>query len=182
MPKSFQPPSMTWANERAGMPLAAFWRRAAALAIDFLLVGGFFLAVVIYGGKLALRLGLVEPARDINLNFKFLGNWYSVIMLAACFALLTYFGKGQTPGKRLCRVRVVALMHHRLCFRHSVERALGYGASTLGFGFGFFQYFLRADRRTVHDRIAETTAVAVPAKPGKVRSKPASRRLPAERE
>jgi len=39
---------------------------------------------------------------------------------------------------------------------HSVERALGYAASTLELGFGFLQYFIHPNRRTVHDRIAET--------------------------
>jgi uncharacterized RDD family membrane protein YckC len=80
----------------------------------------------------------------------------------AYFALGAYLGRGQTPGKRLCRIRVVSLVHERLSFWHAFERALGYGASTLEAGFGFFQYFLRDDRRTVHDRIAETIVIDVP--------------------
>jgi uncharacterized RDD family membrane protein YckC len=40
-----------------------------------------------------------------------------------------------------------------------VERALGYGASFLEFGFGFLQYFIDSNRRTVHDRIAETIVI-----------------------
>lgn len=35
-------------------------------------------------------------------------------------------------------------------------------AAALEGGFGFFQYFLRDDRRTVHDRIAETIVIAAP--------------------
>jgi uncharacterized RDD family membrane protein YckC len=42
---------------------------------------------------------------------------------------------------------------------HSFERALGYGASVLEFGFGFIQYFIHPNRRTVHDRIAETIVI-----------------------
>jgi uncharacterized RDD family membrane protein YckC len=41
----------------------------------------------------------------------------------------------------------------------SIERALGYGASFLEGGFGFFQYFFARNRQTVHDRIAETIVV-----------------------
>ena len=41
----------------------------------------------------------------------------------------------------------------------SDKRALGYGASALEFGFGFIQYFIHPNRRTVHDRIAETIVV-----------------------
>jgi len=54
----------------------------------------------------------------------------------------------------------VSLVHERLSLWHSIERALGYGASALEFGFGFAQYFLRPNHRTVHDRIAEAIVVA----------------------
>jgi len=40
-----------------------------------------------------------------------------------------------------------------------VERALGYSASTLEAGFGFFQFFTARNRQCVHDRIAETIVV-----------------------
>jgi uncharacterized RDD family membrane protein YckC len=39
---------------------------------------------------------------------------------------------------------------------------LGYGASALEAGFGFFQYFLQPNRACVHDRIAETIVVKEP--------------------
>jgi hypothetical protein len=63
-----------------------------------------------------------------------------------------------TPNGRL-GLRVVSLTHERLSFWHSVERALGYGASTLELDFGFLQYYLHPYRQTVHDRIAETIVV-----------------------
>ncbi len=57
------------------------------------------------------------------------------------------------------RIRVVSIVHHDLSLWHCVERALGYGASALELGFGFLQYFIHPNRRTVHDRIAETIVV-----------------------
>jgi hypothetical protein len=51
------------------------------------------------------------------------------------------------------------LRHDRLSLWHCVERALGYGASALELGFGFFQYFIHPNRQTVHDRIAETIVI-----------------------
>jgi uncharacterized RDD family membrane protein YckC len=56
-------------------------------------------------------------------------------------------------------IRVVSLVHGRLGLWHSIERALGYSASTLELGFGFIRYFVHPNRRTVHDRIAETIVV-----------------------
>jgi uncharacterized RDD family membrane protein YckC len=88
-----------------------------------------------------------------------------VIILVLYAGLTTYFGHGQTLGKRLLRIRVVSLTHHRLSFWHSVERALGYGASAAELGFGFYQYFIHPNRQTTHDRIAETIVVAEPKAP-----------------
>jgi len=122
---------------------------------------------------LAQRFGLVELKQDILLRFTFFEDWYSIVWLVLYFALVTYFGRGQTVGKRLCRIRVVSLTHEHLGFWHAVERAPGYGASALEGEFGFFQYFLRPDRRTVHDRIAETIVVKEPARPKKARPKAA---------
>jgi uncharacterized RDD family membrane protein YckC len=160
-------PHGTRATALVGAPLASFSRRAVALAIDFFASGLLFLAVTVWGGQLAIWLGLFAPAGDVSIRFGFFDSWDSVVWLVAYFALGTYFGHGQTPGKRLCRIRVVSLAHERLGFWHALERALGYGASTLEGGFGFFQYFLRDDRRTVHDRIAETIVIATPRRHGR---------------
>ena len=161
-PVTYQMPHSTRAAALVGAPLASFSRRAVALLIDFFTAGFAFLALTVGGGALASRFGLITFEQDVNLRFTFFENWYSVIWLVVYFALSTYFGNGQTLGKRLCRIRVVSIAHERLGFWHALERALGYGASALEGGFGFFQYFLRADRRTVHDRIAETIVIAAP--------------------
>ena len=54
-------------------------------------------------------------------------------------------------------IRVISIVHHRMGLWHSIERALGYGASALEFG--FVQYFIHPNRRTVHDRMAETIVI-----------------------
>jgi uncharacterized RDD family membrane protein YckC len=73
------------------------------------------------------------------------------------FGLSFYLGNRQTLGKRLMGIRAVSLVHHRLSLWHSIERAFGYGASALGFG--FLQYYIHPNRRTVRDRIAETIVI-----------------------
>jgi len=114
------------------------------------------MGIVLPGGMLAVRPGLVT--HDVNLKFDF-AHWYSLVFLVVYFALATYWGNGRTPGKWLCGIRVVSLVHERMTLWHSIERGLGYGASFLEFGFGFLQYFIHPNRRTVHDRIAETIVV-----------------------
>ena len=158
----YQLPHSTQAQALVGAPLASFTRRAVALLIDFVAAGFLFIAVTVGGAQLAIRLGLLTIERDVNLRFNFYENWYSVIWLVLYFTLSLYFGRGRTPGKRLCRIQVVSLVHDRISLWHALERALGYGASALEAGFGFLQYFARPDRRTVHDRIAETIVIADP--------------------
>jgi uncharacterized RDD family membrane protein YckC len=139
-----------------GAPLASFTRRVTAFVVDFLLAWLLFLAILIPGGHRAYEMGIVTG--DVNLQFDF-GHWYSLFLLVVYFALSTYWGGGRTIGKWLLGIRVVSLVHERVTFWHSFERALGYGASVLEFGFGFLQYFIDPNRRTVHDRIAQTIVI-----------------------
>jgi uncharacterized RDD family membrane protein YckC len=142
-----------------GMPLAPFWRRGIALAIDFLIAGTLFMLIVYPISLLLFRLKVIQPEEELILKMNFFQNWYSVVWLVLYFGLATYWGNGKTPGKALLKIRIVSLVHERIGLWHSIERALGYGASALEFGFGFIQYFIHPNKRTVHDRIAETIVV-----------------------
>lgn len=146
-------------REIHGWPLAPFWRRALALAIDFLIAGTLFMLIVYPIALLLFRLKVIQPEGDLILKMNFFQNWYSVVWLVLYFGVATYWGNGKTPGKALLKIRSVSLVHERIGLWHSMERALGYGASALEFGFGFVQYFIHPNRRTVHDRIAETIVV-----------------------
>ena len=150
--------------ELDGIRLASFPRRVFAFAIDWLFIIVVVMASVFAGATVAERLHLLPPNTNIKLQFN-LGNWYSVASGAVYFGLFTFLGKGQTVGKRIARIRVVSTLHARLSLWHSFERALGYGASALEFGFGFFQYFVADNRQTTHDRIAGTIVVDVRAQP-----------------
>ncbi|MBK8884612.1 MAG: RDD family protein [Bacteroidales bacterium] len=77
------------------------------------------------------------------------------------FGLITYLYNGYTLGKRIFKIRIVSTTHNHLTLWHSIERSIGYYASSLEFGFGFLQYFIDYNRRTVHDRIAETIVIKI---------------------
>jgi uncharacterized RDD family membrane protein YckC len=93
------------------------------------------------------------------------------LWLLLYFGLFLRFTNGLTPGKRLLGIRVVSLTQDRLGFWQSLERALGYGASALEGGFGFFQYFLNPNHQCAHDRLAETIVVRMgaPRRPARMR-------------
>jgi uncharacterized RDD family membrane protein YckC len=141
--------------ELDGVRLAPFIRRAAAFYIDLII------AIVIAAGLIVGYTYFTEGYKGdanykIDFNFE---NWYSLVGLVLYFGLATYFGNGKTLGKKLLKIRVVSLTHPRMTLFQSIERALGYGASFLEAGFGFLQFFINPNRRTVHDRIAETIVV-----------------------
>jgi uncharacterized RDD family membrane protein YckC len=141
-----------------GARLASFKARAIAFVIDFFAAFVLFAAIFILGARLLSSLGLLKVETNLNLEFD-LHHWYSLVFVVLYFGLSTYFGNGKTFGKWLVGIRVVSLAHERMSLWHSFERSLGYGASALEFGFGFIQYFIHPNRRTVHDRIAETIVV-----------------------
>ena len=155
MPKqrTYRPIGATRRHALEGLPLASFTRRLLAYGIDLiptaLLVGIASLPAVIIEGTAGGKYHL-----EIN---PFHG--WALLSLPVYFGLATYVGHGQTIGKRIMRIRVISLAHDHLSLWHCVERALGYAASMLEGGFGFFQYFIHPNGQTVHDRIAETIVI-----------------------
>lgn len=143
-------------NEVHGTALASFQSRFFAFALDFVIAFIVFTAGIIGVGRMLAKTGWVKGHVHLEFNFE---HWYSLVFLVLYFGLSTYFGNGQTPGKKLLGIRVVSLAGEKLTLWQSIERALGYGASALEFGFGFVQYFIHPNNRTVHDRIAETIVV-----------------------
>jgi len=153
-PDRFHPLSVERQAHLQGVALATFRSRAAAFAIDALIVGCLIASPAIWQSVTGR-----EPGETFRLEIVFEGL-LSFAVFVAYFALATYFGHGATPGKKLLGIRVVSLAHPRLSMWHCTERALGYAASSLEAGFGFIQYFTHHNRQTVHDRIAETIVVA----------------------
>jgi uncharacterized RDD family membrane protein YckC len=158
----FDPHESARADTLAGAPLASFGQRAGAFLIDF------FFVLITYSPVEALRQYFwlwLHHAQKIEIHVEFdFHSWGNVIWLVLYFGLFVWLTNGQTPGKRLLRIRIVSLAHSRITLWQAVERALGYGASFLEGGFGFVQFFMHRNRCCVHDRIAETIVVREPAR------------------
>lgn len=148
-----------------GLPLADFWQRASAFATDVAIaIVAIAIALFIWGAaRWAIETGAdVNQRRTYHINLSE-NEWakitLDIVVPVLYFGLFTFFANGRTPGKRLFGVRVVSLVHERMTLWHSIERALGYGAAALEFGFGFLQFFIHPYRRTAQDRLAETIVV-----------------------
>jgi uncharacterized RDD family membrane protein YckC len=144
-------------HELNGKELASFLPRLAAFILDIVCASILFLII----GTIIETVGIpgwFNYKKELVLTFY--GNWYSVVWFVIYFGLSAFWGNGKTIGKWIMGIRIVSLIHNKLSFWHAMERALGYGASLLEFGFGFIQFFIHPYRRTVHDRISETIVVA----------------------
>ena len=176
--QNFSARETEWLLELDGIELAPFWRRAIAFLIDWTIVAGTLLGVLALAAILYLQVRKwqghpITANTPISLTPKEFGTKsgesdersktvkeaLDLIVPILYFGVLTWNGKGRTPGKRLMKIRVVSLVHRHLSLWHAIERALGYGAAALEFGFGFLQFFIHPYRRCVQDRIAETIVV-----------------------
>jgi uncharacterized RDD family membrane protein YckC len=143
----------------AGLPLAAFWQRALAFLVDFFIVIVLFAPIEFARQYIGLKLAHGDMANhhyDIKFDPRELEDLVFFIFYAG---LMLWITNGLTVGKRLLHIRVVSLTAPRISLWQAVERTLGYGASLLEGGFGFFQFFIHHNRQCVHDRIAETIVV-----------------------
>jgi len=166
-----------------GMELAGFTRRFLALLTDLtlLIIIIYLIGTILdYFGLIdfGLKIGIssdkttdcipgINNGTHINLP-EYLKIIFKLLIPVIYFGLIAYFTNGYTIGKRIFKIRIVPTNHKHLTLWHSIERSLGYYASALEFGFGFLQYFIDYNRRTVHDRIAETIVIKVN-KPGKLK-------------
>jgi hypothetical protein len=93
--------------------------------------------------------GIIE---DLGLGF----GW-----AAFYFTVLTSIWNGQTPGKKLFKIRVVQLDGTKLSVWDSFGRYGGYGAGLATGLLGFLQIYWDPNRQAIHDKISSTIVIDV---------------------
>ena len=137
-------------------PLAAsVGPRFLAALVDAIILGSIALAVLYLTLKVCgLQFAHVAVIPPVP---------FSAFLLLVAIGYLTLFtaAGGQTIGKMAAGIRVVStdVEHLRVPLGHSVLRAAAYLASALPAGLGFLPAVLGADRRAIHDRLADTRVV-----------------------
>jgi len=113
-----------------------------------------YLAIMAYTDSLPPL--LTRPVSDLSSAVKLLAKFFGAFLY---FTLFTWKWRGQTPGKRLMKIRAVKLNGSSLSLYNCLERAAGYTASASILFLGFFQYFWDRNSQTTHDKIAETIVI-----------------------
>lgn len=147
-----------------GDPPARFLPRALAFVIDLMVLGfmdGALLLVTLLAVALARRIGGPSGADPADL-VRALFTAGQIGLLLGYFAVLHTRG-GQTLGKALVGLRVIAQDGTPLELRQSILRAAAYTFSALPLGAGFLLATLPA-RRALHDYLVGSCVVRVGAR------------------
>lgn len=99
------------------------------------------------------------PILDLTNVVYLMTKFFGVILY---FGFFTWYWQGQTPGKRLLRIRVVKLNGRKITLWDAIQRSGGYTTSAALLLLGFFKYFLDKNHQTTHDKIAETVVIVKP--------------------
>jgi uncharacterized RDD family membrane protein YckC len=154
--EKFHVPHLEHLRSLEGITLASFRSRSAAFIIDLILI---LVIVILIGLPEAISNYHSGLTKGLVVHYETFHNMGGIIALIIYFGSLTYFWKGKTFGKHLLKIRVISLKNDNLTLWQCIERSLGYGASALEAGFGFFQTIWYENRQSVHDRIAETVVI-----------------------
>jgi uncharacterized RDD family membrane protein YckC len=158
-----------------GAPLANFGRRLAARIIDGLIVSAVYLLVTV-SLRIAVRLMTRSSVAYRSNPDRFLGAFFLFeLALLALLVLMVYLYEvelvlrraGQSPGKRLMKLRITPLDPGRPLDRAALIRRWG-AALAIGlvpFGSlvnGLWQLWDKPYRQCLHDKVAQTVVVTVP--------------------
>jgi uncharacterized RDD family membrane protein YckC len=126
---------------------AGFWIRAAALVIDCILFAFAHLSLA------RLARALWGPGPDGGATAPG-GVLFFTLLFTIVYTTTLHMLGGQTLGKSLVGVRVVAADGTLLTIGPALLRHLAYALSAMPLGFGFLMAGLRRDKRALHDLIA----------------------------
>ena len=128
---------------------AGFWIRALAAGIDFVVFAVVQATLLLIGRRmLGADIDGATSARALAAFF--------TLVFAGAYTTVLHCLAGQTIGKMLVGVRVVAGEAGPPPFGTALLRFGGYFASAATFTLGFVMAGLRADKRALHDLIAGT--------------------------
>jgi uncharacterized RDD family membrane protein YckC len=156
---TFTPDPETIGAPDAGMSMSARpGPRVLAALVDGLVLGSVAMVVLYFTLKvcgLDFKDAAVLPPVPFGAFIALLAGGY--------FILFTVAG-GQTIGKMTAGIKVVLVEEEgrwsdRVPLGRAVVRAVGYLVSLLPVGLGFLPALLGADRRAIHDRLADTRVV-----------------------
>jgi uncharacterized RDD family membrane protein YckC len=167
--------------------VAGLWRRALTGALDAVvllpLMALFATVTAALGGHPLRSLGELGPSWAVELAIDGGSVGLAALLMAAIVAFLYFFVfhlfRGQTPGQRLLRLRVVDVYGERPSVTRVLVRSAAWFVSLAGCGLGLLWIGFDREKRGLHDWLAGTYVViggpqpAVAEEPATVETAPA---------
>jgi uncharacterized RDD family membrane protein YckC len=154
-------------EEATRVRVAGFWQRLAAGVVD-----GFVLAICFVVLDVLVSLALKHPLPrlaqlgpdylvDVAVNGDALAVTGLVVLALLGFLYFFIFHavRGQTPGKKLLRVRVIDGFGRRPSLGRALIRTAAYLPSALLLALGFIWIGFDREKRGLHDWLADTYVV-----------------------
>lgn len=141
--------------------IAELGTRAAAYVIDCLIQGAIFLLLFLLAG-----FNLFSIESDISNSLLYYAAVLYIVMFIFQWGYFLFFEtlmNGQTPGKKICHIRVIGINGNRLDFQSLVIRNLLRSADSIPFPFfnilGGLVAILQKDNRRLGDLVVGTVVV-----------------------
>ena len=136
------------------LPYAGFWIRFAAKFVDGLIIGVFFLVPLFYLGMRSYQ--DKEPGKFLALRLSIQLGFYVANLAYQIFFLGKY---GATPGKMLCKLKVVTAEGGRIGYGRATGRYFAEILSGLICYIGYIIAGFDAQKRALHDHLCNTRVV-----------------------
>jgi uncharacterized RDD family membrane protein YckC len=145
--------------EVAGGPItfATFGTRFAAYFVDGIITG---ILGAILGAAMGVAGAAMANGRDSALALAMPILTMGVGIGVRALYFIYFIGKsGQTPGKKLCKIRVVNPDGSPVGYGKATGRFFGYWLSSLILGIGFLMASWDEEKRALHDRLCNTRVI-----------------------
>jgi uncharacterized RDD family membrane protein YckC len=136
---------------------AGFWRRAAALMLDGIIL---MIAIVPFAVVFGMLAGPGMRGQNPGAALGLLGLLY-LIILALSVGYHTYFvsRKGATPGKMVMGMKVITVTGEPVSVGRAVGRVFAHALSGMILYIGYIMVAFDVEKRALHDHICGTRVI-----------------------
>ncbi|KPJ58212.1 MAG: hypothetical protein AMJ42_03690 [Deltaproteobacteria bacterium DG_8] len=137
----------------------SFWIRFIAISIDSIIIN--ILSFILIIGLIALYLSSIGWEIMYKVEIYGFTVLFYILSIIISITYYTYFygSTGQTPGKMVCRLKVVQINGEPLGYSKAFLRWIGYIVSSFVFCIGFLWTLWDKNKQTWHDKIAGTYVI-----------------------
>ncbi|MBI2410408.1 MAG: RDD family protein [Candidatus Kerfeldbacteria bacterium] len=126
---------------------AGFWIRFLACILDWVVLG--IIGYILFGNE-------VTRIESGSISVRYTG-WKNIIPFL--YVLLFWLWLSATPGKLICRIKIIEIDGSKLSWQKALIRMFSYIPSALALFIGFIWAGFDSKKQAWHDKIAKTYVV-----------------------